>query len=136
MARTVHRIWLRERQRTENGCPYAMAKARHCSGKPAGFMPTKPKRHQLLLRLPLDLHGQVVEAARRYGRSTNSEIVARLDHSLRGLTQDQSAVEPPLLPYVETTFRRDLSAQETQLLLRFRQLSPRQREGLMDLLTR
>lgn len=99
-------------------------------------MAAKPKRHQVLLRLPVDLHAQVVETARRYGRSANSEIVARLEHSLRGLAQEESAIEPPLLPYIETTFRRDLSSQETQLLLRFRQLSERQREGLMDLLTR
>lgn len=99
-------------------------------------MADKQERHQLLLRLPVDLHAQVVEAARRYGRSANSEIVARLDHSLRGLAQEESAIEPPLLPYIETTFRRDLTPQETELLLRFRQLSARQREGLMDLLTR
>ena len=98
-------------------------------------MAAKPKRHQVLLRLPVDLHAQVVEAAQRYGRSTNSEMVARLDHSLRGLSQQESGVEPPLLPYIETTFRRDLTTQETELVLRFRQLSARQREGLMDLLT-
>ena len=98
-------------------------------------MAAKPKRHQVLLRLPVDLHALVVEAARRYGRSANAEIVARLDHSLRGLTQHESAVEPPLLPYVERTFRRDLSEQETQLLHCFRRLSTRQQQGLMDLLT-
>ena len=94
----------------------------------------KPKRHQVLLRLPVELHARVVEAAHRYGRSANSEMVARLDHSLRGVSEEESAIEPPLLPYIETTFRRDLSPQETQLLLRFRQLSCRQRQGLMDLL--
>lgn len=96
-------------------------------------MAARPRRHQVLLRLPVDLHAQVVDAARRYGRSANSEIVARLDHSLRGLSQE-AAVEPPLLPYVERTFRRDLSQQETQLLLSFRRLSTSQRQGLMDLL--
>ncbi len=98
-------------------------------------MAAKPKRHQVLLRLPVELHARLVEAARRHGRSANSEIVARLDHSLRGVSHGQAAVEPPLLPYVETTFRRDLTEQETQLLLRFRQLSSPQRQGLMDLLT-
>ena len=97
-------------------------------------MAAKEKRHQVLLRLPVDLHAQVVEAAQRYGRSANSEIVARLDHSLRGVSQQESAIEPPLLPYIETTFRRDLSRQENQLLLCFRQLSSRQRQGLMELL--
>ena len=97
-------------------------------------MAAQPKRHRVLLRLPLDLHAQVVEAARRHGRSANSEIVARLDHSLRGVSRQESAIEPPLLPYVETTFRRDLSREETQLLLCFRRLSARQRQGLMDLL--
>ena len=98
-------------------------------------MAAKPKRHQVLLRLPVELHARVAEAARRYGRSVNAEIVARLDHSLRGVAQQESAVEPPLLPYIETTFRRDLSQQENQLLLSFRRLSSRQRQGLMDLLT-
>lgn len=97
-------------------------------------MAAKPKRHRVLLRLPVDLHAEVVEAARRYGRSANSEMVARLEHSLRGVSQQESAIEPPLLPYVETTFRRDLSRQETQLLLCFRRLSDRQRQGLLDLL--
>ena len=97
-------------------------------------MAAKPKRHGVLLRLPVDLHAQVVEAAQRYGRSANAEIVARLDHSLRGVSQQESAVAPPLLPYIEATFRRSLSQQETELLLCFRKLSQRQRQGLMDLL--
>ena len=97
-------------------------------------MTAKSKRHQVLLRLPVELHVRVVEAARRYGRSANSEMVARLEHSLRGVSQQESAVEPPLLPYVERTFRRDLSQQETQLLLCFRRLSSSQQQGLMDLL--
>ena len=97
-------------------------------------MATTPKRHQVLLRLPVNLHTQVVEAARRHGRSANSEMVARLEHSLRGVAQQETDVEPPLLPYVETTFRRDLSGQETELLLCFRRLSGRQRQGLMELL--
>ena len=64
-------------------------------------MATTPKRHQVLLRLPVNLHAQVVEAARRHGRSANSEMVARLEHSLRGMSQQETGVEPPLLPYVK-----------------------------------
>lgn len=93
--------------------------------------------HKFLVRLPVDLHQRVSEAAERYRRSVNSEIVARLEQSLVGLPHDadESAVEPPFFPYIETTFRRDLSEQENALIRAFRRLSRRQRGALVALLT-
>lgn len=93
--------------------------------------------HKVLVRLPVDLHQRVTEAAERYRRSVNSEIVARLEQSLAGLPHDadESAVEPPFFPYIETTFRRDLSEQENALIRAFRRLSRRQRGALVALLT-
>ncbi len=89
------------------------------------------------MRLPVDLHQRVTEAAERYRRSVNSEIVARLEQSLAGLPDDadESAVEPPFFPYIETILRRDLSEQENALIRAFRRLSRRQRGALVALLT-
>ena len=95
------------------------------------------KPHKFVLRLPPQLHERVVEAAGRYRRSMNSEIVARLEHSLCGLPGDaiESELEPALFPYMETAFRHDLSDQEDALIRLFRRLSERQREALTELLT-
>ncbi len=97
-----------------------------------------PRQSQkFVVRMPRDLHERIAEAARRYRRSMNSEIVARLEHSLRGIPDDasESQVEPAFFPQIETTFRRDLSDQEDTLIRMFRRLSARQREALIDLLT-
>lgn len=91
-------------------------------------------RHRFILRLPVDLHRRVADASARYGRSINSEIVCRLDHSLRGLSEDESSVEPPLMPFIEMTFRGELTGDENQLVRRFRQLSEQQRTALLKLL--
>ena len=93
--------------------------------------------HKFLVRLPVDLHERTAEAAERYRRSLNSEIVARLEQSLAGLPRDadESTVEPPLFAYIETTFRRDLSEEENALIRAFRRLSRRQRSALIALLT-
>ena len=91
-------------------------------------------RHRFILRLPIELHRRVVDASARYGRSINSEIACRLDHSLRGLSPDESSVAPPLMPFIEMTFRRELTPDENQLVRRFRQLSSQQRTALLKLL--
>ena len=66
----------------------------------------------------------------------NSEIVARLERSLGGLPDaDESEIEPPFFRHIETTFRRDLSDQEDNLIRLFRRLSQRQRDALTDLLS-
>ena len=97
---------------------------------------TRVPVHRFLVRLPLALHERVAEAAQRYRRSLNSEIVARLEQSVSGIPDDavESGVEPPFFAHIETTFRRDLSDQENALIRAFRRLSQRQRKALLELL--
>ena len=97
-------------------------------------MPDKARK--FVVRLPAALHCRIGEAAHRYRRSMNSEIVTRLDSSLNGLpgSDSEASVEPAFFPHIEATFRRDLSDQEDALIRLFRRLSARQREALMTLL--
>ncbi len=92
--------------------------------------------YRLVLRLPEELRVRVAEAARRYRRSLNSEIVARLEHSLGALPANatESAVEPPFFAQIETALRHDLSDEEDALIRMFRRLSPKQRSALLNLL--
>ena len=92
--------------------------------------------YRLVLRLPEELRVRVAEAARRYRRSLNSEIVARLEHSLGGLPANttESAVEPPFFAQIETALRSDLSDEEDSLVRMFRRLSANQRSALLNLL--
>ena len=92
--------------------------------------------YKFVLRLPVPLRERVTEAASLYRRSLNSEIVARLEQSLTGVPEDdvETRIEPPFFPYIETTFRRDLSDDEDQLIRLFRRLSTKQRQALLDLL--
>lgn len=91
---------------------------------------------KFVVRLPDDLHSRIGEASKRYRRSMNSEIVTRLDHSLKGLpgAASETKVEPAFFQHLETTFRRDLSDQEDAMIRLFRRLSKRQREALVTLL--
>jgi len=93
--------------------------------------------HRFVLRLPSALRDRIAEAAALYRRSMNSEIVARLEHSLSGVPKHrtESGIEPPFFRQLETTFRRDLSDDEDRLVRLFRRLSNRQRRALFDLLT-
>ena len=78
----------------------------------------------------------MTEAAGQYRRSMNSEIVTRLEYALNGIPADAdaAAVEPALFPYLETTFRGELSEEENALIRLFRRLSASQRKALVDLL--
>ena len=92
--------------------------------------------YKLLLRLPDQLHVRVAEAAKRYRRSMNSEIVTRLEHSLNGLPGDESEsdVEPPFFAQIEASLRGHLTDEEDSLVRLFRRLSARQRSALLTLL--
>ena len=92
--------------------------------------------YKLVLRLPEELRVRVTEAAHRYRRSLNSEIVARLDQSLGGLPRNanESEVEPPFFAQIETALRHDLSDEEDALIRMFRRLSAEQRSALLNLL--
>ena len=93
--------------------------------------------YRFVLRLPAELRDRIAEASKLYRRSMNSEIVARLEHSLSGVPnqQTESAIEPPFFPQLETTFRRDLSDHEDRLVRLFRRLSSGQRRALLELLS-
>ena len=92
--------------------------------------------YRLVVRLPEALRQRIVEAATRYRRSMNAEIVVRLEHSLHGLPGDASetSVEPAFFPQLERTFRRGLSKEEDALVALFRRLSAQQRRALLQLL--
>jgi len=96
----------------------------------------KPQ-YKFVLRLPTELRDRIAQAANRYRRSMNSEIVARLEYSLSGIPTDanESQLEPALFPFLESSFRRDLTDEEDTLIRMFRRLSPRQHAALLDLLT-
>lgn len=89
-----------------------------------------------MLRLPLGMREKIHEAASLYRRSMNSEIVARLEQSLRGLPDQQfeRAVAPPFFPEIERLLRGDLSPEESDLVRCFRRLSSDKRKALLELL--
>lgn len=97
---------------------------------------TRNGNYRLVLRLPEALRQRIVDASKRYRRSMNAEIVARLEHSLNGLPGDASeaGVEPAFFPQLERTFRRGLSEDEDALIALFRRLSADQQAALLKLL--
>ena len=99
-------------------------------------MDAAERSQRFVLRLSPALHQRVTEAAAMYRRSMNAEILARLEYSLNGIPADAdvTAVEPALFPYLETTFRGELSDEENRLIRLFRRLSSSQRAALVDLL--
>ena len=63
----------------------------------------KNPTENFMVRFPPELRNRIYEASQLYRRSMNSEIVARLDQSLRGLPDQQfeRAVAPPFFPEIE-----------------------------------
>jgi len=96
----------------------------------------KEPPYKYMVRLPPAMRELIAESARHYRRSLNSDIVARLQHSFSGLPErDQvEQLTPPLHDQFESVFRRDLSAQEEQLIRGFRALSQAKRDALLNLL--
>ena len=82
------------------------------------------------------MRGLIVESARHYRRSMNSDIVARLQMTFSGLldatTADQLA--PPLHDSFQTLFHRDLSEEEARLIRCYRRLPEHKRDALRALL--
>lgn len=86
---------------------------------------------KFVVRLPEGMRDRIAEVAKQHHRSMNSEIIARLEHSL---------VDLPSLP--EQLSRQSLDAQhlddlnhpERELLIRFREMSRRQQNALLALL--
>ena len=96
----------------------------------------KEQPYKYMVRLPPSMRDQIRESALHYRRSMNSDIVARLQQSFSGIP-DSSAVrdiEPPMHEQFENVFRRDLSADEEELIRTYRHLSGKKREALRNLL--
>ena len=96
----------------------------------------KQQPYKYMVRLPPQMRALIVESARHYRRSMNSDIVARLQLTFSGLPDDEQeqALTTPMLEQFETVFRRDLSAEEADLIRRFRRLPQSKRDALLDLL--
>ena len=92
----------------------------------------KEKSYKFVLRLPTEMRGRIVEAAERYRRSINSEIVARLERSFS--EHAASDVAPPLNQHLEYMLRSRLDEDEQRLVMSFRNLERKKREALLNLL--
>ena len=92
----------------------------------------KQKPYKFVLRLPIEVRDRIAEAAGRYRRSINSEIVARLEHSFSENAPADSG--SPLHPHLERVLRSWLDEDERRLLNGFRRLERKKREALLDLL--
>lgn len=82
---------------------------------------------KFVVRFPNDMRDQIAVVAKNNHRSMNSEIVARLEASLK---QDQ------VMDYnnpVELS-DKEVTAHERELLQRFRQLTQRQQNALLALI--
>ena len=92
----------------------------------------KEKPYKFVLRLPPEMREKIAEAARRYRRSLNSEIVSRLEQSF--IEGPPENVAPPLHPHLEHVLRGRLDPEEQRLIHGFRNLERRKRNALLDLL--
>ena len=82
---------------------------------------------KFVVRLPEGMRERIADVARNHHRSMNSEIIARLEQSL----QQEGALgnEPGL-----RLDSPEITVNERELLLRFRQLSGRQQNALISLI--
>lgn len=82
---------------------------------------------KFVVRLPNGMRDRIAEVARTQHRSMNSEIIARLEHSLENdglqLHADNLRLDSP-----------EISQYERELLMRFRQLAQRQQNALLSLI--
>lgn len=96
----------------------------------------KDKPYKFVVRLPVAMRDLIAESALYYRRSMNSDIVARLHQSFSGIPDDASerGLAPPLHDQLERLIRRELSAEEEQLIRSYRRLSKAKRAALLGLL--
>ena len=82
---------------------------------------------KFVVRFPDDMRDRIAEVAKHNHRSMNSEIVARLESSLK---QDQ------VMDYNNPVAlnENEITAHERELLQRFRQLTQRQQNALLALI--
>lgn len=86
---------------------------------------------KFVVRLPEGMRDRIAEVAKQHHRSMNSEIIARLEHSLLDLPT------LPDFPSRQTLNEQrvdELNQPERELLLRFRDMSRRQQNALLALL--
>lgn len=86
---------------------------------------------KFVVRLPEGMRDRIAEVAKQHHRSMNSEIIARLEHSLLDLP---SLPEHPSRQTLDEQRLEDLNHPEREMLLRFREMSRRQQNALLALL--
>ncbi|MDR6236033.1 Arc family DNA-binding protein [Pseudomonas oryzihabitans] len=82
---------------------------------------------KFVVRLPEGMRERIADVARNHHRSMNSEIIARLEQSLQ---QEGALGDEPGLRLDSP----EVTANERELLQRFRQLSGRQQNALISLI--
>ncbi|APQ11218.1 DNA-binding protein [Pseudomonas oryzihabitans] len=82
---------------------------------------------KFVVRLPEGMRERIADVARNHHRSMNSEIIARLEQSLQ---QEGALGDEPGLRLDSP----EITANERELLQRFRQLSGRQQNALISLI--
>lgn len=88
---------------------------------------------KFVVRLPDGMRQKIALVAKSYHRSMNSEIVSRLESSLRSepsLMSEEDRAE--LVRGDETAM--EVTPQESAIINRFRQLSPSKRQALLEIL--
>src|SRR5690606_19330642 len=83
---------------------------------------------KFVVRLPEGMRDRIAEVAKQHHRSMNSEIIARLEHSLLDLP---SLPEYPSRQALNDQQIDALNQPERELLLRFREMSRRQQNALL-----
>ena len=86
---------------------------------------------KFVVRLPDGMREHIAEVERQHHRSMNSEIIARLEHSLLDLP---TLPDQPSCQMLNEKQMEGLSHPERELLLRFREMSRRQQNALLALL--
>lgn len=86
---------------------------------------------KFVVRLPQGMRDRIAEVAKQHHRSMNSEIIARLEHSLLDLP---SLPEHPSRQTLNDQQLDALSHPEQELLVLFREMSRRQQNALLALL--
>ncbi|MBL4833758.1 MAG: Arc family DNA-binding protein [Pseudomonas sp.] len=86
---------------------------------------------KFVVRLPDGMREHIAEVARQHHRSMNSEIIARLEHSLLDLP---TLPDQPSRQMLNEKQMEGLSHPERELLIRFREMSRRQQNALLALL--
>ena len=88
---------------------------------------------KFVVRLPQGMRDRIADVAKQHHRSMNSEIIARLEHSLLDLPTLPDTGHPSRKMLNEQD-AEGLSSPERELLLRFREMSRRQQNALLALL--